>query len=506
METTRSTVWIVTACIAMLAPVTTPAHTTKHDTASPIPLPCTALSALALPGTIITTAEVVPATDTTPAYCRVLATVDPETDIEVRLPDDWTRQLLHVGGSGLDGVIPNLAANDRELRLGYAVTASNGGHRDPTGGPTRFLGNPTLIEDYAHAAIGKTIHVAKAVIRAYYGRPAQYSYFAGCSAGGRGALNAAAHYGDEYDGILAGAPTRNMRGMLSLWATAGQHESPSVAKLNSLYQTTVAACDVKDGLADGIMSDPASCRFDITTLRCTGGSTDSCLTDEEIAAVTALRTDLRLSNGRLVSSPLGIGNPATGFGVYMPLGGPGSPTVVEFLNSAFLPYIVFGDPNYDTDTYDVDHDLRTATRVLEGEFDFSADTAPLARYLRSGKKMIVWHGAEDTLQSHLDTVLSYETLIEAAGRGAANARLYTPPGVQHCGGGPGADTFDLFKELTDWVERDRAPHRVTASKLDAEGNLLFTRPLCEYLEYPQYRGDGDPNDASSFRCVDSKKP
>ena len=130
----------------------------------------------------------------------------------------------------------------------------------------------------------------------------------------------------------------------------------------------------------------------------------------------------------------------------------------EFLNSAFLPYIVYSDPSYSTDTYDVDSDLRTVVNIIEGDFDFSANTVPLARYLRSGKKLIVWHGAEDGLMSHLDTVRSYEGMADAAGRHVANARLYTPPGVQHCGGGPGADAFDLVGALAKWVERTSAAH------------------------------------------------
>jgi hypothetical protein len=185
----------------------------------------------------------------------------------------------------------------------------------------------------------------------------------------------------------------------------------------------------------------------------------------------------------------------------MPLGGPGSPTVADFLNSTFLPYIVFSDPSYSTDTYDVDTDLRTVLNVIEGDFDFSVNTRPLAEYLRSGKKIIVWHGADDTLVSHLDTVRSYRRMVDAAGRHAENARLYTPPGVEHCGGGPGASAFDLLTALTRWVEKARAPHTPTASKLDADGNVVFTRPLCESSEYPHYVGHGNPNDVRSFRCV-----
>jgi hypothetical protein len=243
---------------------------------------CQALDGRAWPHVLVTSASIVSAQGIAPAYCRVLATIEPETDIEVRLPVQWRRRLLHVGGSGLDGVIPNLDFHATELARGYALTASNGGHRDPAGGATRLLGNPILIQDYAHAAIGKTVRAAKAILDAYYGRPPDYSYFSGCSAGGRGALNAAAHYGDEYDGVLAGAPTRNMPGLLSAWAIGGQHTPPTPAKMAMLYDAQMAHCDATDRLVDGIISNPAACRLRLETLQCTPGSdSDACLTEEE---------------------------------------------------------------------------------------------------------------------------------------------------------------------------------------------------------------------------------
>jgi pimeloyl-ACP methyl ester carboxylesterase len=464
-------------------------------------IPCTALGQFMIPDAIITSAVNVAASGSVPAYCRVLATVAPETDIEVRLPENWQQRLLHLGGSGLDGVIPNLNLNGAQLAAGYALAASNGGHRDATGGPTRFLNNPVLIEDYAFAAIGKTVRFAKAAIQAYYAQEAIYAYFAGCSNGGRGAFNAAAKYPDEYDGVIAGAPGRNVPGLISGWVRAGLLTPPSAAKMASLYRAELAQCDATDGLADGIISNPRACRFDPATIGCPAGvDNDSCLTDTEIQAVNTIRSDLELANGKLVYSRLGIGNPAKGFGVFMPLGPPGSPTVASF-GAAYLQYIVYSDPAYDPATYDVDRDLRTVVRVMEGVYDFSAGTVPLAKYLRSGKKMIVWHGTEDTAVSHLDTIRTYKKMADAADEGAENARLYTPPGVLHCGGGPGADRFDVLGAMTDWVEDGRAPRTLLAAKVNSTGSVLFTRPLCEYPRYPRYIGHGDPNDASSFECV-----
>jgi acetyl esterase/lipase len=344
--------------------------------------------------------------------------------------------------------------------------------------------------------------VAKAVIGAYYGRPAKYSYFSGCSAGGRAALNAAAHYGDEYDGVVAGAPLVNIAGVISRWAYASRLNPPSAAKLAAMDQAQTTRCDGLDGLVDGIISNPAACDFDPASLRCPANApSDSCLSDQELQVVQTLRTDLTLENGRLVYPRFGIGNPATGLGVFMRLGGPGTPTLASSLAAGFLPYIVYNDPAYDPATYDIEVDLRTVVDVMEHTYDFSANTNPLARYLRSGKKVIVWQAMEDTLVSHIANIRAYEKMARKAGRHSKNARLYALPGVQHCGGGPGVNRFDMITALTGWVENGLAPHTLVGSRNDAVGNLLFTRPVCEFPKYPRYDGAGDPSDAGSFRCV-----
>jgi feruloyl esterase len=469
-------------------------------------IPCKSLFGLLLNDGLITNAVDVPAAGAIPGYCRVLATVEPETDIELRLPENWEQRLLVSPGSGLQGFIPDLDSRGVRLIEGYAVVASNSGHRDPTGGATRFLNAPILIQDYSYGAIGKTVHLAKAVLREYYGREPKYSYYSGCSSGGREALNAAAKFGKEFDGILAGAPPRNFPGVVSRWALTTQLEAPSDAKLAALQQAQVMQCDARDGLADGIISHPEACRFDAASLRCPDGvNSDSCLTDAEIDVVKSLRADLRLADGRLAYPRFGLGNPATGFGVFMPVGGPGTPNFATFLGGSFLSYMVYHDPTYDTTTFDLDADYPTLFDVFERQYDFTANTDPLARFLRTGNKILLWHGAEDTLTSHVDTIRSFRKLTDAAGRHADNARLYVLPGVQHCGGGNGANQIDFLSVLRDWVEKGRSPRNLVVTKNDPAGNVLFARPLCEYPKYPRYDGEGDPADAPSFRCVPPKR-
>jgi len=459
---------------------------------------CADLALKPIPDAVVTGAADVAATGSTPAYCRVLATIAPQTDVEVRLPGRWQQRLLHLGGSGFDGVIPNLNLNASDLARGYALAASNGGHRDATGSD---LLDPVLGRDYAYAAIGKTVRFAKAMIQAYYGENPSYSYFAGCSNGGRGALNAAAKYPEEYDGVIATSPSRNTSGLISGWVRAALLPRPPAAKMAVMYAAELAQCDAQDGLSDGIISNPAACDFDAEALRCPGGvDGPSCLTDVEIQAVNTIRSDVELVGGRTVYSQLGLGNPSTGFGVFQPLGPPGAPSVASF-GAAYLKLLVYRDLAYDPATYEVDRDYRTVVDVLEGQYDFSADTIQLAAYLRAGKKIIVSHGTEDMAVSHIDSIRSYARMILGAGNERENARLYTPPGVQHCGNGPGADRTDFVQAVSDWVENGNAPGTLLASKVDRLGKVTFTRPLCRYPEYPHYDGVGDPRSAASFTCV-----
>jgi hypothetical protein len=121
--------------------------------------------------------------------------------------------------------------------------------------------------------------------------------------------------------------------------------TPTPAKLTTMYRAQVAVCDRDDGLEDGVVSNPAACRFDPATVRCPAGTNDSsCLTESEIEAVNTIRSDLQLTDGRTVYPRFGIGDPSKGFGVFMPLGPAGAPTASAFLGAGHLQYIVSAIP------------------------------------------------------------------------------------------------------------------------------------------------------------------
>jgi feruloyl esterase len=416
-----------------------------------------------------------------------------QTDIEVRVPQQWNGRLLHVGGGGFDGSIPNLGG--QYLNAGYAMTGSNGGHRSSAYPGATFGLNNTLVADYAHKAIGYTIGVAKAAVQSLFTRRADFTYFQGCSNGGRGALNAAAKYGAEYDGVIAGAPTRNLPGLVSLWSSAAQQPNkPSAAKLTSLYNAYVQACDADDGVKDGVVSSAPMCKFNPQALLCTGESNNSCLTQPELNAVAYVTNDLRLADGTVVHSKFGIAN-----GSVLGSG--------QGLGYGHLQYIVYQNPAYNGATFNLNNDYPVVKDRLDEVFDFSASVPDLSAFVQAGKKIIVWQGMEDALLSPYDTVRTMNEVKDASGRAHNNVKVFLMPGMGHCGGGPGAGSFDLVTALAQWVEsggqlNDRD---VTASRV-VGGNTVFTRPLCEHPKYPHYSGDGDPTVASSYICKNMPAP
>jgi len=467
---------------------------------------CTNLGTLSLTGTTITSAAYIPAAGAVPGYCELNATVAPQTDITVRMPDLWYQRYLQLGGGGFDGNIPNLASpamnfNKNPLAHGYAVAGSNGGHRSAAYPGASFAVDRGLSLSYASGKINDTDVVARAAIQTYYGKPAKYRYFAGCSNGGKNASVAAAVFSDDYDGIVAGDGVyghnddgiggSDMSGMTAKWAASSQATKAvpiSAAKGAAVYQAQLAACDAADGIADGIISNPEACHFNLLSLACSGTGSDACLTSPEIQTIASLRSDLADASGRVIGAPWGLGDPSQANASSSGLGG------------GFLA-LAFGVASYDISKFDLDRDFGTLKRVLDGVYGMSGSLAGMTNYLKKGKKLVIYHGWDDmTVQPYISPRI-YAALQKSAGADASNARLYMFPGMGHCRGGVGPDTADLLGGVTNWVEGGTPPNdSLVAAKLSTTGAVIMTRPLCAYPKVPMYVG-GDPNLAGSFACV-----
>ncbi|WP_068874669.1 MULTISPECIES: tannase/feruloyl esterase family alpha/beta hydrolase [unclassified Phenylobacterium] len=467
--------------------------------AAPSPAECVGLNGQQIAGAAITDAVVVGATPLAPEYCKVSGLIAPELKFELRLPNSWNGKLHYSGGGGFDGVIRPL--NPGVLAQGYGDVASNGGH---DGNNSTFARDPQKLTLFVRESVPTVTPVAREVMRRYYGSAPVRAYFEGCSAGGREALTAAIHNPDLFDGVIAGAPARTspialMQRAARLAALPGATISPT--KMAMVHKAVMARCDAKDGLADGIVSD-WSCRFDPKTLRCPGGvdAGDTCLSDAQVAVLTALTSPITLAGGRKTELGYYMNGAETLPGGWDRMAFGPTSAFVSTVNSYVKDFIA-KDVTVDAMGYD----FNAHAREVMALYDLWEVTANISPFARRGK-LIVWTGAGDPGVPPAGTLGYYKDFVSNVGGKAkadASMRFYFFGGVGHCRGGTGADRTDaLLPALDAWVTQGRAPQSLTATRIDAEtGKTLFSRPLCPYPTYAHYKGTGDVTAASSFRCV-----
>jgi hypothetical protein len=478
-----------------------------------------------------------------PAFCRVQITSSPTSDssigIEVWLPANWNGKYLQSGNGGFAGNVPytSLATG---IQRGYAAAGTDDGHSDPVGTDASWaLGHPQKIIDFGYRALKETTDNAKAVIKAFAGDAPQFSYFAGCSDGGREALMESQRYPDDFDGIVVGDPANNWIPLLSqhVWDMQGQLASSGSyippAKLPAITNAALAACDGLDGVLDGVINKPRQCHFDPSELLCSGADSDSCLTAAQLAAVKHVYTGPHNSAGQTVNPGFlpGAEAYAGGWPTWITGPGPGADTLTQSaqyeFGTNFFKYMVFDDPNWDLTTLNFDRDLAIAfSKPVDGQAlgDVLDSVDPDLRPFQSHNgKIIQYHATTDAAIppgnsiEYRRSVLSFFGVYDQrdpAGEVSSFYRLFLVPGMQHCSGGPGANTFgqgapladsdhDVIKALEAWVEQGKAPAQIIATKYtndDPTQPALFTRPLCPYPTMAAWNGTGDTSDAANWSC------
>ncbi len=478
-----------------------------------------------------------------PARCVVKAISRPVTDseisIEVWLPlSGWNGKYQQVGNGGWAGNIPrpSLVA---ALQRGYAAAATNTGHDEghPDGPAAWAIGHPEKMIDFGHRSLRETTLLAKAVIHSFYGKNPSYSYFVGCSNGGRQALAEAQRYPDDFDGILAGAPANDFTNLLTgfVWNMRALSEDPQSAippeKLSVIQKAAVSACDALDGVKDGLIEDPARCQFNPEVLLCQGPENAGCLNASQVKALKKIYA--------------GAVNPRTGEPMY-----PGFPPGMEAVPGTWLPWIVaedlsktlhagFGTSLYSQAVFEnlkwnyrdlnFDRDVTWANRKVGSVVN---STNPDLRSFRArGGKLLQYHGWADAAIPGYGSTEYYrqvQAFLSKYPDGRVNAsapvtdfyRLFMVPGMGHCAGGIGANRFgtaggpasqdperDFLTALEYWVEKGVAPQKLigTGSTVDDPSVPLF-RPVCPYPQVAVYNGTGDVNQASSFSCGETRNP
>jgi feruloyl esterase len=456
-----------------------------------------------------------------PAFCRVQLTVAPQINIEVWLPaTGWNGKFEGVGGGGFAGIIvyPALAA---ALRSGYATASTDTGHR---GNSAEFaLGHPELVVDFGYRAIHEMTVKGKQITEAFYGSAPRENYFVGCSTGGRQGLAEAQRFPDDYDGIVAGAPAINWTHLLVSGvelglATLKDPESYIPAsKLPAIQQASVAACDLTDGIKDGLVSDPRVCRFDPSVLVCTSGDTPACLTPKQAAALKQIY-DGTSFGGRMID-PGRLPGVERGWGGFI-TGTSAGRSIGYIYGTDYMKYFVFGDPQWDYRTWDFARDLARVDADQKNRSVMDTWDPDLKRFRDRGGKLIVYHGWGDDAISPLSTINYFKMVVEktTGGPKAAEAsapedtrfqqaaqktgeflRLFMVLGMNHCGGGPGPTAIDTVTALSNWVEKKQPPDVLAGSHM-TNGVADLTRPLCPYPQVATYSGAGDVTSAANFAC------
>jgi len=475
---------------------------------------CDSLASLALPNTTIAVVQTVAPGALTlpsgrgpnaadaykdlPAFCRVTATLQPSGDsdikIEVWLPqNNWNEKFQAVGNGGWAGVISYREMSEA-LRRGYATASTDTGH---VGGRGQFaLGHPEKLIDFAWRSEHEMTVKAKAMVTAFYGKAPKYSYWNGCSTGGRQGLKEAQKFPDDYDGIIAGAPAN--RTALALWIAFAELKDPASyipkEKYPLVHSAVLQACDAHDGVKDGLLEDPTSCHFDPKALLCKGADSSSCLTAAQVDAVRKIYSPATNPRTGQVLFPSLVPGSELGWGVL----GAGPDPSMPILDQA--QYVVYQDPNWNWRTFDFDKDVE---RFNQPEYLVMNATDPnLRSFFGHNGKLLLYHGWSDPNITPLTTIQYYKSVVDTMGGTAQvsnNVRLFLEPGMGHCGGGEGPSVFDKVGALEQWVEKSKAPDTMIASHL-TNGAVDRTRPLCPYPQVAQYTGKGSTDDAKNFVC------
>lgn len=540
--------------IAVLA-VTTCIGAETPDTSTPSPeQSCIAISSANFldiqdAPTQITETFFVKASDGMPGYCRVTGYVAPQVGIKLALPERWNGNLIEMGCGGHCGYISNdfFATNCGEaIRKGYACIISDAGHTGASWQEDTVWAYNNLqgMMDWGYRAPHVAAVAGKAVTQAFYKKPSAHSYFAGCSTGGRQALQEAQRFPWDFDGIIAGAPPIRLADLYVTfaWGQLATHDVAgkpllSVADLRLLTDGALARCDMDDGVRDGIISSPFKCPFKPSDLACKPGQSSACLTPEKVEAAEKVYSgpldkqgNSLFEAGALPGSELGgeweIEAGGGNWGFYY-LGNNGAPASNAPLTQQGLKLLFFSPPlplDWTIRSFDFSKDYKRLD-VMQSLYDSS--NPDLSRFKKAGGKMLIYHGLND-LSILPAWIIRYYEKVERVMGGREQAqsfvRLFSLPGVEHCGGGPGADTVDYLSYLEDWVERGRAPDKMIGAHFDLAGfmknndlkgnenavlaawekfksdpkNIQFTRPVYPYPMRAKYRGRGDPNDAANF--------
>lgn len=444
---------------------------------------CAELTRVRLPHAEVTAATLEPLKSGGEA-CRVRVvsrpTADSDIRIEVWIPEGvaWNGKFVQVGNGGLAGAIPVGAIRAR-AEAGYAAAGTDDGHEAPSQSAAWAFGHPEKVKDFAWRAVRETTLAAKALIAARTGAGPRWSYFAGCSAGGREALAAAQRFPDAFDGIVAGAPgnyntllTGGRLYVRQMLAQPGAYLDLEALKL--LQRAALRRC----GHGGAYIRDPLACRFDPGELQCRPGQARGCLRPAQVASARAIYAGRPGPDGKPAFAGMMPGAEADPEGVQAWITGRAEDRIGKAagvaIGSQVMKAFIYDDPDLDVLSADLgarfDHDRQRAAAEID------ATDPDLSAFARRGGKLIQFHGWNDPAIPPLGSVRYYEAVGAEMGDTRGFYRLYMIPGMLHCRGGPGPSRVDWLQLLDAWVTKGAAPAAVIAKSDKGDRQLLCPYP------------------------------
>jgi pimeloyl-ACP methyl ester carboxylesterase len=454
--------------------------------------------------------------------CQVLVTLthpgaNDTANIQVWLPlENWNGRFLAAGGSAWAAGLGPLSIAPYAVK-GFAATSTDAGLvgeiLDPSSWALKPDGsvNTELLTNFASRSIHDMAVVGKAVAKSYYKKAPKFSYWEGCSTGGRQGLVAAQKYPQDFDGIVAGSPATYWTKYViaELWPQVVMNEAgyyPATCEFAAVREDAVAACDEFDGVKDGVISNLARCKYDPSRLLgksidCNG--TQVTINDKLVSIVKKIWEGPKTASG----SPLWYG---------LPVGAPLDTLAgvqVNGTDRTGAPFPVARDwarlwvkqnPNFDFSSLD-SAGLRELFAESVTKFNSIIDSSDpdLSGFRKAGGKLLVWHGEADHIIFPQDSIRYIQEVRKSTGHNVKDFfRLFIAPGVDHCALGSidGAGPTDALGSIIDWVEKKKAPKELAAATLPT-AKTHFTRKLCAYPLVAKYDGHGDLSVAASYHCA-----
>ncbi|EHY3138009.1 tannase/feruloyl esterase family alpha/beta hydrolase [Escherichia coli] len=475
--------------------------------------------------------------------CIVTGRLAPQIGFEVRLPtENWRQRSLQIGCGGLCGRISDeIGAADGCPHItdgSFVTSATDMGHTVADGS---FGKDSRLRTDFAYRSVHLTAQATRALITAFYGQNARYSYFTGCSDGGREALMAAQRYPDDFDGIIAGAAAMNFQtqnGVYHPWLAQINTDNDGnhillADKLTLIHKAVVSQCDSLDGDKDGLISNPLSCSPDLQNLLCPSAQSDTsqCLTAQELDVLNKIYQgpkDPESGLSLLAGGPL-PGAELAWKGIFIPESKKGPLFSTKIGQDANDVLFKKEDTPEKFDLRRIKFDASYFDKLSKLHRFYDSTNPDLHAFYQRGGKLILWHGLADQHISPLNTINYHLAVQKTMGKTVTSQfeRLYLLPGVYHCGGGEGPDSIDLLSPVMAWVEKNIPPHEILTVQRNnneagtfgqptslivgnksqssehegKESSVVQVRPVYPYPEVAVYNGHGDRNIPENYHPV-----